>query len=179
MWDFSNVQSMEGGAQRRDVVSGGYVCTITSAAVQKTKSGKDELFLTWDIADGEFAGFFSDDFFANKPFKHCAHLMLDDANMGYTKRKLECIALSNAGVAASFDPFYALNCNPQLFVGKRVGIVLQQRLYTYAGIDRSEVEVAAFKPVQDIVAGNFTTPPVKDERTKQPVASASNDDIPF
>lgn len=46
----------------RPVMPGGYICTILSAKVQKSKAGNDMLVLALDIADGEYKDYYKERF---------------------------------------------------------------------------------------------------------------------
>lgn len=189
--DFQNTQAVEqGGPRAKDVPGGGYVCKVMSAERGTTKGGKPGVHLTWDVAEGDFAGAFSADFFASKPWRHDAWLLEGDPNTdegkktnGITKGKLEKMIRSNSTPTGYFDAFYAFNEAPQLMVGRLVGLVLQERKRTYNGREYSEVQVFEWKTVEDIKAGRFEVPPVKDERTPAsqaaPAPTTYDADIPF
>ena len=169
--DFDSVQEIKcGRGAVRHIPSGGYVCTITSAELKTTKNGDEALVICYDILEGEFAGFFSQDFYANKPFKHNDYIVFgkSEESLGVAKGKLNRIAESNSTSFAKFDPFSPVNSgHPELFVGKHVGLVLQERLCTYNGRDQHEVKVAWYENVADIKAGKFKVPETIDDRVKQ------------
>ena len=58
-WDSIQVPT---GEKFRQLPPGGYVCKIISASVDKTMSGAERLNLRFDISEGEYKGFFGEQF---------------------------------------------------------------------------------------------------------------------
>lgn len=207
MIDFDNVVAAEGGAGV-EVPGGVYVVRVTAAVrdVKKATSytGKDGkvvevpakpmLSLAFDIAEGPYAGAFSSDHYQRNIWKHSIELFeSDDADKSRTKARLEKVADSNSTPAQRFDAFWAYNANPDLFVGKLVGVVLRRVLkdgkedgrggrYTNESYD-----VVRVLTVAEALSGRFSAPADKDLRgaAKAPVRAAApepaveDEDIPF
>ena len=56
---------------------------------------REYLDVLLDICVGEFEGYFSDKFYADKPWSHHVILSYKDANLGYLKRNLRMFTESN------------------------------------------------------------------------------------
>lgn len=191
-YDLSNVTPRKPVAASGFVAipSGGYVCTIVRARLGKTNRGNDALYLVYDIAEGEFAGYFSSDRFASpdRDNKHQAVIVFsgDERQLENAKYNLEVISECNSTPYQRFDAVgSALSEHPEHFVGKRVGLLLQERITQSAdGRVWHDVNVPldAFTSVDDIRSGNFVVPPVLDERggqqRKAPQPTVA-DDLPF
>ena len=155
----------------------------------------------YDIAEGEFAGEFSRDFYMkngapdiDKDFLHSFIFRWGDLNDERDAKKakytLDCFTASNPG----FDALAAFTADKwQLFIGKRFGVVLNGTVKTNdRGYDQWNLRTSV-KPysVDDIHSGNHAEPRITDKRTKIDVPETSTtvaaadsgagfyDDIPF
>ena len=156
--------------------AGGYVARIEK--VEDVESGKYLLF-TYDIAEGEHAGFFETD---DRPYTHQFKRWYTEKSQGYMTRFLQCVEASN-------DDFSLDGWNPNFadLEGKLVGIVVQREDYTnQSGEDRARMNVEDFASAADIRNGRFKLPEPKDSRKKDGEAAAPADggsvydaDIPF
>ncbi len=190
--DWNSVEENKSTGGIQTLPSGAYVCTVTAARYETSKKGDPMLTLMYDVAEGPYKGFFSDDFFANKPFRHSDRLMLAGKGLGFTKHKLHCLADWNPG----FKPTALIDTDQSApFAGKRCCLLLQERKYSYNGRDQSEANVVGWLSPDEFKAGDFTVPETKDERdqsqavpvqapapTTAPVAPAddlADEDIPF
>ena len=70
---------------------------------------------------------------------------------------LWCVQESNAG--------YSWDWDEKKLKGKKVGISLRRRLYTYNGKDRETVEIARFETIDDVRNGKVR--PVKDRDQRE------------
>lgn len=206
MIDWAKIEETDRvGGGYRALPSGGYVCTITKASFETTKKGKPALVILWDVAEGDCKGFFEDEFYANKPFKHNDYILLDKPT-GILKHKVNQLDKSNdglrcaeaAGVILDRDESQerrrkAVSYLQESLVGKSIGLVLQERKYTYNGRDQSEWSITDYVTPEDVRAGRFDVPDTIDDREAagdargtQAVASdapapieVADDDIPF
>ena len=201
-WDDTEEATSTGMGDYAMLPTDGYVCTITDAHFQTTKKGKPAIVLLWDIAEGDAKGFFADDFYTNKDFKHHDYLMLDKPT-GILKHKLSQLDRSNDGLRAAaaasviLDPSEPADKRKRAeqylareLPGKSIGLVLQERKYTWNGHDQSEWNVTDYCTPDEIRQGHFAMPETIDDRdrgaarTEQPQAAATavdvaEDDIPF
>jgi hypothetical protein len=63
--DWGNVQAY-GTGEAMSIKKGGYVCKIKGARLEKTKSGADVMVLAFDIAEGEYTGYYDKQFKARR-----------------------------------------------------------------------------------------------------------------
>lgn len=153
--------------------AGGYVAKIT--AVEDIES-KEYLRFTYDIAEGEHAGFFATD---DRDYTHQFVRSYKDSAAGFMKRFLECVEGSN-------DKFKldGWDNDPNDLVGKLVGIIVQREDYTNQnGEDRARMNVEDFASAADIRAKRYKLPEPKDTRAEKPAqaidSSVYDADIPF
>ena len=120
--NFSNIaESTEGGFDTLE--AGNYICTIVSA---KDFPAQHYVRLLINIADGPRKGYFSNDFYANKPWAHNIIMSYKETAQSMLKGRLHVISDCNPG----FDAEAAWNgCDPQLFVGKTVGVTFNEEEY--------------------------------------------------
>lgn len=103
--------------------AGPYVARLTELTDNEPREYVEAIF---DIAEGEHAGYYSDDWGKSHPYAHHIFLSYKDSAQGMLKGRLEAIAKSNPG----FDPFVAWNAGRlDMFVGRIVGINLQEEEY--------------------------------------------------
>ncbi len=167
MSEYESATSSTGGDYKR-LVAGGYVARIQSVRT----SGKDGygreidypeekqyIKLIYDIAEGEFEGIYSDDFWADPENDYRHQIYLSWKNMGAFKGSVRAIEESNPG----FDFMAAFNADRyELIVGKLVGIVVGEEEYTANdGSTKTRLGFPRLKSVQDIKAGKFRVPELK------------------
>ena len=176
--------------------AGGYVAIIQAVRTEGDDYGRkvsypDEKMyvkLIYDIDEGDFAGKFSDDYWAGEDKDYGHQIYLSWKNMGAFKGNINAIEESNPG----FDAMAAFTADQYgLFIGKRVGIVLGEEEYrANDGSVKTRFGFPRLKSVQDIHDGKFRVPPLKKlddggeqaASTPAPVADASgvyDDDVPF
>lgn len=82
--------------------------------------------LLFDIMEGPHKGYFSDGFYADKPWAHSLIMSYKDSALGMLKGRLETIASCNPG----FDPFAAWDAGRlDMFAGRKVGLVFREEEY--------------------------------------------------
>ena len=102
---------------------GAYPCTIMSV---EDVPDKEYLRVLVDIVAGEHKYYFSDDFYADKPFAHSLIFSYKDTALGMLKGRLHVISDCNPG----FDAEAAFNAGKeQMLVGKAVGVVFREEEY--------------------------------------------------
>lgn len=188
--DWGSVEETESAGGVDTLPSGAYECVITAASYKRAKNSNNLMLeLVWDVAEGPKKGFFSTDFFANKPFRHCDRLMLEGGGLGFSKHKMRCLADWNP----NFNPSAAIDRDEtQPFVGKRCVLLLQERKYTYNGRDQSEVNVVGWIDRERYQSHDYEVPETRDERQTGaaapvaaipappvPVTELYDEDIPF
>ena len=158
---------------------GGYVIRILD--VEDVPS-REYLRITYDIAEGEHAGHYSDAFGKQNAWSHQFVRSYKDTAEGMFKAFLKRLEESNVGF--NIEAWQARGCNEREFVGLEVGIVLQTEQYTNnKGEDKERLEMVGVYASQDIRNGDFKLPEPKDNRLKDQYEGAPavsyGDDLPF
>lgn len=150
--DFTEVVASEGDFPR--VEPGGYVVRI--AAVEDVAS-KEYLRIEYDIAEGDLAGHYSQDFFQTRPWMHSIIRSYKDSALGMFKGFYEHVEKSNPGFTWDGN-------NEQAFVGKLVGLLVGEEEYIdeRSGEVKISTRATGTKPAQDIRDGNFRVPKLKE-----------------
>ena len=196
MRDYEEANASTGDYQRMG--AGGYVAQIQAVRTDGPASyGKDRIDyvnskeyvkLIYDIAEGDFAGRFSDDYWSGEDKDYGHQIFLSWKNMGAFKGNIQALDESNPG----FDALAAFQADRwELFIGKKVGIVLGEEEYRgNDGTVKTKLGLPRLKSVQDIRAGKFKVPApkkLKDDEQGYNAAPAKADvsesvydeDIPF
>lgn len=142
--------------------AGGYVARIVDMVDNEKK---EYVELVWDIAEGEFAGRYSDKWGQEHPYAHHLFLSYKDTALPMLKGRLEVIQASNSG----FDPFAAWDAGRlDMFRGRLLGINLQEEEYESTdGKVRTRMNVCQVIPVDDVRQGKVR---VRDKKTLDGVA---------
>jgi hypothetical protein len=166
------------GGSYAAMTPGGYIAKIMSA---EDVPEKQYVKVLYDIAEGDFAGHYSADFWADRDNAHCIYMSYkSEAALSFTKRRLEAISFSNG----CFDAFAAFDAdNWSAFVNKRFGLVMGDE--EYIAKDKSvkiSLRAVGVVTVDDIVSMNYHVPPLKclQPSTAAPAfVEVLDEDIPF
>lgn len=174
--DLTNIQENSGGGSY-DVEPGGYVAVVTDF---DEHADRQYVRFSFDIAEGPSKGIYAK---SQYPIGDVMSWKSDGA-LGMTKHKLHMFADSNP----NFDSNTAFQSDAWgQFVGKVVGIVVRERLYTKRdGSDGKGVEVASLTTPAAIRSGDFVVPGPRDARANassgtavpNPPAAAATSDRP-
>lgn len=146
---------------------GAYVCKVKQAVVQPTDYG-EQLCVLFDIVDGEYAGFYQDDFDANqqqdKKWKGVLRQFIpkDDGS-----EKDEWTKRSFKGMVTAFENSnrgFVWNWNEKELAGKEVGIIFRNEEWEYNGKTGWTVRPFRATSVDNVADGNYTLP--KDKPLK-------------
>lgn len=167
--DWTSVEASTDGDYKK-IAPGAYAAVITE---MNDITNREYVQLVFDIADGEFKGYFSDSFYANKPWAHNMILSYKETALGMTKGRLQTIQECNPG----FDPFAAWDGDRMdMFVGRKVGVVLRDEEYW----DRNDREFKLGSPkcfklcrLDDVTSGKYAEvkPKMLDEKGKRDALS--------
>ena len=125
--NLSDIEAIEPG-EREKLPAGGYIVRIDA---YEDDEKNDRVWFLFDVNEGPHAGFYSDSYYENKPFRHRLMLSCKETALGATKGKLEKI--SECNTEPRFDAVAAFEGgNLGLFVGKKVALV--------AGIEKDAFE---------------------------------------
>lgn len=158
----------------KKLVPGGYVCRITNV---NDVEAKGYFAIRYDIAEGEYAGHYSDEWGESHPYAHEFNRSYTKA-LGMLKTFLGAVDNTNGTkFRKQIDDTGVIN--PQDLVGKQVGLVFKGIQKTSnRGNDYIQLEVSAVLPAQDIRDGNFTVPDIEiDGSTSGSTGASGADDI--
>ena len=123
-------------SDRQKLPLGAYVCKVKKAAVQANEYG-EQLCILFDIVEGEFSGFFNEDYKnntnENKKWKGVLRQFIpkDDGS-----EKDEWTKRSFKGMTAAFEksnPGFVWNWDENSLAGKMVGILFRNEEWEYEG----------------------------------------------
>ena len=196
---YNEAEASTGGGEYTRMPAGGYVAVIQAVRVEgedgygrkiSYPEEKQYVKFIYDVAEGDFAGKYSDEYWAGPDKDYGHQIYLSWKNMGAFKGNVKAFEESNPG----FDFMAAFNADQwMLFIGKKVGIVLGEEEYmANDGSVKTRYTFPRLKSVEDIHAGRFKVPPLKkldggDSSTsasssgqdEQVPTSVYDDDIPF
>lgn len=150
--------------------AGGYICKYTMV---KDVPEKEYLYMEYDIAKGEYAGYYLGlsekfNFWGGK----CYRSYKENA-LSMFKRMCSAVSKSNNGYVFDGDT----NADEQTLTGKLVGLVLCEE--EYVGNDgevKTRLYVDRECPVEDIINGKFKVKPIKrlEGSNKTPAPNAAD-----
>ena len=164
---------------------GGYVLKILNIKVEPTDWGS-RLAIQFDIAEGEFKGFFdklykaTPDEWENKKWKGSMRLSIphntgDETkfkkSLGYFKSQIQAFENSNANLHIDCERDWDEN----VLKGKLVGALFNEKEWEKNGKTGWFTQCKRFVSANDIRSGNFTIP--KREELKNKPSTASNDNF--
>lgn len=145
--------STDGGFNR--LPAGPYIAKVVNAI---DKADKEYVEVVFDIAEGEHASYYNDDWGKNHPYAHHFFMSYKDTALGMLKGRLEAIQASNPG----FDPFAAWDAGRlDMFAGRLVGLNLQEEEYEYMGEVKTRLNVCQVVPAQDVRDGKIKAREIK------------------
>jgi len=176
---------------REPLPAGGYVARVLNAEVKQTQGGKDMLVLSFDISEGERAGFFKADYNANqnedKRWRGTFRLFIpaDDGSErdSWSKRAFnEFIA-----VVEESNPGYHFDWNEVTLKGKTIGVLFREKEWEYNGKSGWTTECCSVITPDEVREGKYKIPKpkaLKHDEPKAPVPAAfdytaDNGELPF
>lgn len=176
--NWGNIQST-GDGEFTPLPAGPYVARITAA---EDKADKEYVEVVFDIAEGEHAGYYGDDWGKAHPYAHHFFMSYKETALGMLKGRLEAIQASNPG----FDPFAAWDAGRlDIFVGRLVGINLQEEEYEDRnGEVRTRLNVCQVVDAAKVRAGEVKPRDKKPLKggsapARKPTIATYDGDIPF
>ncbi|WP_028263912.1 hypothetical protein [Atopobium fossor] len=154
--------------------AGPYVAKIIDV---KDNESKEYLEIVFDIAEGGYAGFYSDDWGKTHPYAHHFFMSYKDSAFGMLKGRLNAINDSNPG----FDGFAAFDAGREdMFVNRLVGLNLQEEEYEYEGKVRTRLNVCQVVAADKVRNGEIKAREPKKLERDAPVSTYDDlSDIPF
>lgn len=192
---FSDYEKTQSYKDFQQLPKGGYVLKIMGATVEENSNGQYTK-ISCDVAEGEFAGFYANEY-RNQQSEdkkwHCHYLLntpKDDGSEkdGWTKRRFKTVieALEES------NPGYHFDWDEKKFKGKLVGGIFNEREYIGSNGDvRRATNLAQLCAVEKIRSGNYKIPADKplNGNSSAPKSSSSDgfmnipdgmeDELPF
>ena len=172
---FNDFNETKGYSDSQLLPRGGYVCKIIGAKPIETKFGQS-IKVAFDIAEGEFAGYYQQKYDANKnedkkwPGVYSLSVPKDDGTEqdNWTKRRFKTFtnALEDSNSGYHFD------WDETKFKGKRVGLVFNYREYEFNGKNGMTPNPAKAVSVDAILNNKYKIPDDKLLNGSRPAAPA-------
>lgn len=156
-------------SDRKKLPLGAYVCKVKRAAVQSNEYG-EQLCILFDIVEGEFSGFYNEDYKSNnsenKKWKGVLRQFIprDDGS-----EKDEWTKRSFKGMTTAFEksnPGYVWNWDESSLAGKLVGILFRNEEWEYEGKTGWAVRPYRAISVDSVRSEDFTLPKDKPLKPK-------------
>ena len=150
---------------------GAYVAEIKNVILSEDRNGREVLEVMLDICEGEYENRYTEVWKDQKErfgddvrFRGIFRLTPPvDGDEDWRYRAFEgnlwCVEQSNDG--------YTWDWKEDKLKGKKVGISVRNRLYTYNGKERATTEIARFETVDDVHNGKCKPVPDRDQREKR------------
>ncbi len=151
---------------------GAYVAEIQAARFVEGENGqRDRIELFMDIVEGEYANRFHDVYEDQKErfgddakYKAIFRLIPPvEGDEDWRKRTFE----GNLWCVQESNPGYTWDWDEKKLKGKKVGISLRKRLYTFNGKNRETIEIGRFETVDDVRNGKCKPMRDRDQRTNR------------
>jgi hypothetical protein len=156
---YKNWEAVEESTPFAKLPAGGYVVRIQAV---EDVAAREYLNIVYDIAEGDRAGFYSDDFGRKNAWAHRFVRSYKDKAEGMFRAFLARLEESNPGFSVSL---WQQRCDERGLVGLVLGIVLQTERYTNeSGEDKERLEVVGVYSADQIRRGEFRLPEPKDNR---------------
>lgn len=174
--NWENVQEF---SERKTLPLGAYVCRIKKASVEETDYG-NVLALSFDIEDGEYAGYYADEFKNNpsntKKWKGFLRQFLprndgsdkDEWTKSSLKGLITSVEKSNLG--------YTWNWDERTLAGKLIGVIMRNEEWEYEGKHGWAVRPFRACSVGSVQDGSYYIP--KDKPLKKSSESADTSFTP-
>lgn len=179
---YENVEAASAGNFKK-LPAGGYIAEIK---VVEDVPAKEYLKVIYDIATGEFKGFWSDEWGKAHPFAHQMYWSYKESNKKYFKANMAAVDKTN--LTDFNEQLKGKTFDEKQLVGQRIGLVIGYEEYrTDRGEIRQRTYVAAVRSGQAIGQGDFTVPELKRLEDKMPSTGSpvagfeqvNEEDLPF
>lgn len=159
--------------QRKELPAGGYVCEIKNAKETKSSTGRDMLVLAFEITEGDYKGYFFEEYTRTKENK-------PDANWPYEGRKWILTenedGSTNPLIKGLVTSIEAENVKVkwgkefcQSIQGAQLGVVFGREEHEYNGVQYWRTTPRYFCSCEDVRTENYNIP--KERPLKTPGVS--------
>lgn len=186
--DYDNIDALPENGGRARLPKGGYVCKILTVEENESKNGNPYLVFALDISEGEYMGFFAEDYQSQTGEKkwHFNHRLMipTDKSKPYTVQLFKTFNayLEDSNPGWHFD----FSQDEKQYRGKTIGVLVNEREYeTRSGKRGMTTNIARIVKANTVRSGAYTLPndvmlktPAKDDGYFMP-DSVEDDDLPF
>lgn len=180
--EYMNTEASTGGDFER-LPAGGYVCRIIEATDYPNGneySDKPYLNIVYDIAEGEYAQFYSDEWGKENKWAHEVRQYYTQASLGIFKGFLKAVDISNG---TAFEAAAETGLDERKLVGLLIGLIIGEEEYeSNDGSIKTRLRVRGARPIQNIREGKFKQPELKKlpvDDTIPATPSLNESDLPF
>ena len=173
--DYDKAEVLPESGGRKRLPKGGYVCKILAVEEHESKNGNPYLILNMDISEGEYMGFFADDYTSQtgeKKWHFGYRLMIpNDRTKPYT---LHLFKTFNAYLEES-NPGWTFNfsADEKQYRGLVIGVLVNEREYRKRnGSIGTATNIAKVVKANTVRGGSYTVP--ADERLEKSSAPADD-----
>lgn len=167
MKPITNIATVQEAGDSVKLPAGGYICKYTNVT---DNPEKNYLYMEFDIAEGEFAGYY-------KALEERADFWGGRCYRSYTEKALPmfkrmCSAVTKSNKKFIFDGNE--HCDESTLIGKFVGLILGEEEYIgNDGAKKTRLYVVREVPVDDIKSGKYKVPELKKLKEETPNTSNS------
>lgn len=182
MVPIGNYNEIETNQEFKRLPAGGYIIKIVDA---KDKDNKNYFEVIYDIAVGEYKGFFAEDYYKDKPYMHRLICSYKDSALRSFKGFITSLEESNNLDLSEKVMKGTLDASD--LIGRTVGALLGYEEYQNERGDTRQrlCSVAGFRSVKTINDGKFKVPELKTLKVETEAAPSSgfipitDEDLPF
>lgn len=189
--NWTEIEPSGNGTAKLD--AGAYVLRIIDVTEHTSRKGDPYLTFVYDVAEGVSANHFANE---TRDYTHSFNRSYTGNAAGFFRAFLDALVASNNG-RFDLEAWNRKNLETETyhwgdFRGLVIGALFRDRMYTNnKGRDVTVLDLVRAMPAQDVREGNWTVPPVKDDRDNQgysttastqstaPAASLYDSDLPF
>lgn len=198
MKPFKNYENTQTFSSRPTLPADGYVCKIMNAEEKVYKSSKgtfNKLEISIDIIEGEFSGFFANDYRTqqteDKRWKGVLRMSVPSDDGTEMDERIKSMFKTNITAIEESNSGYHWDWNEKALKGLVVGCLFQSQEWEYNGKSGWKSQPYGFIDAEKIRGGDFKIPkpkPLKDSTNTAPVqasdsmkdfAEVSDSDLPF
>lgn len=187
--DYDNTEVLSENGGRPKLPKGGYVLKVMAIEEGTSMNNNPYLLLSLDVAEGEYMGFFAEDYAAQTGDKkwHFVHRLMipTDKSKPYTRQLFKTFNhyMEESNPGWHFD----WTADEKQYRGKLIGALINEREYeTQDGKRRMTINIARFVTANTIRSGAYTVPndqmmktPPKETADFYTVDPVDDDDLPF
>lgn len=185
-FDYDTTTTLPENGGRQRLPKGGYVCKILSVQEETSRNNNPMLLISMDICEGEYMGFFADDYAAQTGDKkwHFVYRLMIPTNKSkpYTIQLFKTFNtyLEESNQGWKFD----WSADEKQYRGKIIGVLVNEREYELRDGNRGmATNIARIVKANTVRSGAYTLP--NDVMLKKPAATydmpdnVDDDDLPF